>query len=98
MQAWLKIYNWLIKPMETHLKLSQIQTIIYAPEGSYNFQAGRQDFEFEALPFSGVELNQIEKIFHERSKLLGNAFTKKKLWHQKQVVIIFCILLLIRFF
>ncbi|MGD1714254.1 CHAT domain-containing protein [Dapis sp. BLCC M172] len=128
-QAGLKLYNWLIKPIESHLKLSQAKTIIYAPDsqlryiplaglhdgkkwlaerflinnitaaslmeleprgkfepiilaggltkGSYNFQVGKRQFEFESLPFAGVEVEEIDKIFPETNKLLGNAFTKK---------------------
>ena len=128
-QAGLKLYNWLIKPIESHLKLSQARTIIYAPdsklryiplaalhdgkkwlaerflinnitaaslmeleprgkfepiilagaltEGSYNFQVGKYKFEFESLPFAGVEVEEIGKIFPETNKLLGNAFTKE---------------------
>ncbi|MCL2924284.1 MAG: CHAT domain-containing protein, partial [Trichodesmium sp. MAG_R04] len=129
MQEGLKLYNWLIKPIETHLKLTQAKTIIYAPdhklryiplaaihdgkkwlaerfqinnitaaslmdleprerfkpkilagaltEGSYNFQVGKQKFEFESLPFAGVEVEEIGKIFFDTNKLLGNAFTKE---------------------
>ncbi len=128
-QAGLKLYNWLIKPIESHLKLSQARTIIYAPdsklryiplaglhdgkkwlaerflinnitaaslmeleprgkfepiilagaltEGSYDFQVGKRQFEFESLPFAGVEVEEIGKIFPETNKLLGNAFTKE---------------------
>ena len=32
MQEGLKLYNWLIKPIEIYLKLIQAQTIIYAPD------------------------------------------------------------------
>ncbi|MDE5070106.1 MAG: CHAT domain-containing protein [Trichodesmium sp. St16_bin4-tuft] len=129
MQEGLKLYNWLIKPIEIHLKLIQVQTIIYAPdqklryiplaalydgkkwlverfkvnnitaaslmdleprerfkpiilagaltEGSYNFEVGKQKFEFESLPFAGVEVEEIEKIFPNTNKLLGNGFTKE---------------------
>ncbi len=128
-QAGLKLYNWLIKPIEPHLKLTQAKTILYAPdsqlryiplaalhdgkkwlaerfqinnitsaslmdleprgkfepiilagaltEGSYNFQVGKRKFQFEALPFAGVEVEEIAKIFPETNKLLGNAFTKE---------------------
>ncbi|MGK7918829.1 MAG: CHAT domain-containing protein [Trichodesmium sp.] len=128
-QAGLKLYNWLIKPIEPHLKLSQTKTIIYAPdsqlryiplaalhdgkkwlaerfkinnitaaslmeleprekfepiilagaltEGTYNFEVGQRKFEFESLPFAGVEVKEIEKAFPETNKLLGNAFTKE---------------------
>ncbi|MGD1699745.1 CHAT domain-containing protein [Dapis sp. BLCC M229] len=128
-QAGLKLYNWLIKPIETHLKLTQAKNILYAPdsqlryiplaalhdgkkwlaerfqinnitasslmdleprekfkplilagaltEGSYNFQVGQRKFEFESLPFAGVEVGEIEKTFTETNKLLGNAFTKE---------------------
>ncbi len=128
-QAGLKLYNWLIKPIEPHLKLTQAKTIIYAPdsqlryiplaalhdgkkwlaerfkinnitaaslmeleprgkfepiilagaltEGSYNFQVGQRKFQFESLPFAGVEVEEIDKIFPQTNKLLGNAFTKE---------------------
>ncbi|MGD1808333.1 CHAT domain-containing protein [Dapis sp. BLCC M126] len=129
MQAGLKLYNWLIKPIEPHLKLTQAKTIIYAPdsqlryiplaglhdgkkwlaerfkinnitaaslmelerrgkfepvilagaltEGSYNFKVGQRQFQFESLPFSGVEVKEIQKVFPETNRLLGNAFTKE---------------------
>ncbi|NES03069.1 MAG: tetratricopeptide repeat protein [Okeania sp. SIO2F4] len=128
-QEGLKLYNWLIKPIEPHLKLTQTKNILYAPdsqlryiplaalhdgkkwfaerfqinnitaaslmdleprekfkplilagaltEGSYNFQVGQRKFEFESLPFAGVEVEEIEKTFTETNKLLGNAFTKE---------------------
>jgi len=128
-QAGLKLYNWLIKPIEPHLKLTQAKTIIYAPdrqlryiplaalhdgkkwlaerfqinnitaaslmeleprgkfepiilagaltEGTYNFQVGERKFEFESLPFAGVEVEEIGNAFPETNKLLGNAFTKE---------------------
>ncbi|NEP39380.1 MAG: CHAT domain-containing protein [Okeania sp. SIO2G4] len=46
-------------------------------EGSYQFQVGRRRFEFEGLPFAGVEVENIEQIFPETNKLLGNEFTKE---------------------
>ncbi|MDY7005931.1 MAG: CHAT domain-containing protein [Cyanobacteriota bacterium] len=46
-------------------------------EGSYQFQVGRRRFEFEGLPFAGVEVENIGQIFPETNKLLGNDFTKK---------------------
>ena len=33
MEAGLKLYNWLIKPIESHLKITDAKTIIYAPDG-----------------------------------------------------------------
>ncbi|MGB3513682.1 MAG: tetratricopeptide repeat protein [Microcoleaceae cyanobacterium] len=124
-----KLYNWLIKPVETHLKLTGAKTIIYAPdgqlryiplaalydgekwlverfkinnitaaslmdltpredinpmilagaltEGNYNFQVGKQEFEFEGLPFAGVEVEKLATMFPETNKLLGNSFTKE---------------------
>ena len=129
MQTGLKLYNWLIKPIEPHLKLTQTKNILYAPdsqlryiplgalhdgkkwlaerfqinnitsaslmdleprgkfepiilagaltEGSYNFQVGQRKFEFESLPFAGVEVEEIGKAFPETNQLLGNAFTKE---------------------
>ena len=46
-------------------------------EGNYNFDVGQRRFEFAALPFAGVEVENIEQIFPKTNKLLGNAFTKK---------------------
>ncbi|MEM1167788.1 MAG: CHAT domain-containing protein [Cyanobacteria bacterium P01_H01_bin.35] len=128
-QTALKLYNWLIKPIEPQLKLTQAKKIFYAPdsklryiplaglhdgkkwlverfqinnitaaslmeleprekfepiilagaltEGNYNFQVGDRQFEFESLPFAGVEVEEIGKIFPKTNKLLGNAFTKE---------------------
>ncbi|NEQ39003.1 MAG: CHAT domain-containing protein [Okeania sp. SIO3I5] len=128
-QTGLKLYNWLIKPIEPQLKLTQTKNILYAPdsklryiplaalhdgkkwlaerfqinnitsaslmdleprpkfkpiilagaltEGTYNFQVGDRQFEFESLPFAGIEVEEIGKAFPETKKLLGNAFTKE---------------------
>ena len=35
--AGLKLYNWLIKPIESHLKLTQAKTIVYAPDGQLRY-------------------------------------------------------------
>lgn len=128
-EAGLKLYNWLIKPMEAQLKITQAKKILYAPdgklryiplaaihdgkkwlgerfqinnitaaslmeleprekfepiilagalnEGSYNFKVGQRLFEFESLPFAGVEVEEIQNVFPQTNKLLGNAFTKE---------------------
>ena len=128
-QPALKIYNWLIKPIETHLKLTKAKTIIYAPdgklryvplaalhdgekwlierfkinnitaaslmdltpreeinsmilagaltEGNYNFKVGKKQFEFDGLPFAGVEVEKLAAMFPETNKFLGNSFTKE---------------------
>ncbi len=129
MEAGLKLYNWLIKPIESHLKITGAKTIIYAPdgqlryiplaalydgqnwlverfkinnitaaslmdltprkninpqilagalnEGSYNFKVVETEFNFAGLPFAGVEVENLETIFPETNKLLGNAFTRE---------------------
>ncbi|NEP83567.1 MAG: tetratricopeptide repeat protein [Okeania sp. SIO3B3] len=125
----LKFYNWLIKPIESHLKISGAKTIIYAPdgklryiplaglydgekwlverfkinnitaaslikfipreevnpqilagaltEGNYKFIVAERRFDFNRLPFAGVEVEKLAKIFPRTKKLLGNAFTKE---------------------
>ena len=37
MEAGLKLYNWLVKPIESNLKISGIKTIIYAPDGKLRY-------------------------------------------------------------
>lgn len=128
-QAGLKLYNWLIKPIENDLKIGRVKTIIYAPdgklryiplaalydgekwlterfkinnitaasimdvnprrnrnirilagaltEGNYNFTVGKRQFEFEGLPFAGVEVEKLASMFPQTKKLLGNDFTKE---------------------
>ena len=129
MEAGLKLYNWLIKPIEYDLKIGRIKTIIYAPdgqlryiplaalydgekwlterfkinnitaasimdlnprrnrnirilagaltEGNYNFAVGKRQFEFEGLPFAGIEVEKLANMFPQTKKLLGNDFTKE---------------------
>jgi len=127
-KAGLKLYNWLIKPIENDLK--RVKTIVYAPdgklryiplaalydgekwlaekfkvnnitaasimdltprrrnrnirilagaltEGNYSFSIGRKKFEFEGLPFAGVEVEKLGTIFPQTKKLLGDDFTKQ---------------------
>ncbi|MGD1702095.1 CHAT domain-containing protein [Dapis sp. BLCC M229] len=128
-QAGLKLYNWLIKPIENDLKIGKIKTILYAPdgklryiplaalydgekwlierfkvnnitaasimdlsprrnrnirilagaltEGNYSFAIGKKQFEFEGLPFAGVEVEQLGSMFPQTNKLLGDDFTKQ---------------------
>ncbi|MGD1804936.1 CHAT domain-containing protein [Dapis sp. BLCC M126] len=128
-KAGLKLYNWLIKPIENDLKIGRIKTIIYAPdgklryiplaalydgekwlterfkinnitaasimdltprrnrnlrilagaltEGNYNFAIGNKQFEFEGLPFAGVEVEKLASTFPQTKKLLGDDFTKQ---------------------
>lgn len=126
-QAGLKLYNWLIKPIENDLK--KVETIIYAAdgqlryiplaalydgekwlaerfkvnnitaasimdlsprrnrnirilagalnEGNYSFTIGGRQFEFEALPFAGVEVEKLASIFPQTKKLFGDDFSKQ---------------------
>lgn len=143
MEAGAKLYDWLIKPIEPHLKINNTKTIVYAPdgqlrylplaalydgekwlvekfkinnittaslmdltpkteinplilagaltEGIYNFQVGKKNFDFEGLPFAGVEVEKLATMFPQTNKLLGNAFTKK-LWNHKWITITLYIL------
>ncbi|NES75082.1 MULTISPECIES: tetratricopeptide repeat protein [unclassified Okeania] len=36
-KAGLKLYNWLIKPIENDLKINRVKTIIYAPDGKLRY-------------------------------------------------------------
>ncbi|NEO53337.1 MAG: CHAT domain-containing protein [Okeania sp. SIO3B5] len=51
-------------------------------EGIYNFQIGQKNFDFEGLPFAGVEVEKLATMFPQTNKLLGNAFTKKAMVSQ----------------
>ncbi|MGD1712640.1 CHAT domain-containing protein [Dapis sp. BLCC M172] len=128
-RAGLKLYNWLIEPIENDMKNGRVQTIIYAPdgklryiplaalydgekwlverfkvnnitaasimdltprrnrnirilagaltEGNYSFAIGNKQFEFESLPFAGVEVEKLASIFPQTKKLLGDDFSKQ---------------------
>ncbi|NET26163.1 tetratricopeptide repeat protein [Okeania sp. SIO1I7] len=51
-------------------------------EGIYNFQVGKKNFDFEGLPFAGVEVEKLATMFSQTNKLLGNSFTKKAMVSQ----------------
>ncbi|NES73672.1 MAG: CHAT domain-containing protein, partial [Okeania sp. SIO2D1] len=51
-------------------------------EGIYNFQVGKKKFDFEGLPFAGVEVEKLATMFPKTNKLLDNAFTKKAMESQ----------------
>ena len=46
-------------------------------EGNYSFTIGNKQFEFESLPFAGVEVEKLASIFPQTKKLLGDDFTKQ---------------------
>lgn len=44
-------------------------------EGSFNFQVGKKQFDFQALEFAAPEVESLTTLFPNTTKLLGKAFT-----------------------
>jgi CHAT domain-containing protein/tetratricopeptide (TPR) repeat protein len=128
-----QLYNWLIKPLETELKIADAQTIIYAPDsqlryiplaalydgekwlvqryrinnitaasltdlntkplnrsaektslrvlagafasGRYSVSVRGKSFDFEGLPFAGIEVKNLAKTIPNTTQLIDQAFT-----------------------
>ncbi len=58
-QPGLKLYNWLIKPIESHLKLTQAKTIIYAPDGQLRYIPLAALFDGEKWLVERFKINNI---------------------------------------
>lgn len=123
-----KLYEWLIKPIESALELASIKTIIYVgdgklryiplgafydgnrwlaqrfninnatslhlmdfksqvnptrrvlagglTEGTFDFEVGREQFNYDYLPYAGVEVETIVAAFPEVEKLVGRDFAR----------------------
>ncbi|NEP41666.1 MAG: CHAT domain-containing protein, partial [Okeania sp. SIO2H7] len=130
-----KLYEWLIKPVESVLKLAEIETIVYAgdgqlryiplgalydgnkwlaqrfqinnitslnlidfqpqpkgvtrqilagglTEGSFNFEVGRQQFNYDSLPYASVEVETIVATFPNAVKLVGRDFARSTVFQR----------------
>ncbi len=123
-----KLYEWLIKPVESSLQVAKIETILYAgdgqlryiplgglydgnrwlaqrfqinnvtslnlmdfkskprvprqvlagglTEGSFDFEAGTKQFNYDYLPFASVEVETIVTAFPNTIKLVGSDFAR----------------------